>query len=216
MKRRIDEADSVRYNHKDHAGQLSKDTVGKHIGAGREGKGFPPTGNRARQKIFPCKTGMPGGGKPRWIYQKRFRHVQTVQCPGYNQEFFETHREPLILRRAAKKTFDEYDAVHGKGCRPKVKVPNAGYTETLQYKKQNCAGYGWHRGDAKNGRPSATSRRRFPGRNRRRTAQKSGRQRISGKRRIERNQRWLESLFRSTRNFFPDMKPDSGVIIRPD
>ena len=168
------------------------------------------------RKIFPCKTGMPGGGKPRWIYQKSLRYVQTVQCLDYNQEFFETHREPLILRRAAKKTFDEYDAVHGKGCRLKVKVPNAGYTETLQYKKQNCAGYGWHRGDAKNGIPSATSRRRFPGRNRRRTAQKSGRQRISGKRRIERNQRWLEAFFRSTRNFFPDMKPASGVIVRPD
>ena len=74
---------------------------------------------------------------------------KQYKASGYNQEFFEAHRELLTLRRAAKMAFDEYEAVHGKGCRPKVKELNAEYTEILQRKKQNYAEYCQLREDAK-------------------------------------------------------------------
>ena len=69
-------------------------------------------------------------------------HLQLEENrSGYNQDFFEAHRELLTLRRAARKAFDEYEAVYGKGCRPKVKELNAEYTEILRRRKQNYAEY---------------------------------------------------------------------------
>ena len=61
---------------------------------------------------------------------------------GYSKKFFEEHRDVLTLRRAAKKSFDEYLAAHpNQKSLPRVKELNAEYAEILSRKKKNYQSY---------------------------------------------------------------------------
>ncbi|MDO4648546.1 MAG: relaxase/mobilization nuclease domain-containing protein [Eubacteriales bacterium] len=64
------------------------------------------------------------------------------RASGYNQDFFESHREPLTLRRAAKDAFDEYMKAHPELKElPRIKELSAEYSQVLERKKANYLEY---------------------------------------------------------------------------
>lgn len=75
-------------------------------------------------------------------YAKAKDVFAEYKASGYSQKFFEEHREPLTLRRAAKQAFDEYKAKNGADAAiPRVKELSQEYAVTLERKKKTYAEY---------------------------------------------------------------------------
>ncbi len=75
-------------------------------------------------------------------YAKAKDVFAEYKASGYNQEFFEAHRDLLLPRRAAKEAFDEYKKIHGKDSTiPRVKDLSGEYSEILERKKKNYSEY---------------------------------------------------------------------------
>ncbi len=87
------------------------------------------------QQIAVLKTHKINYAKARDVFAE-------YKASGYNQKFFEEHRDVLTLRRAAKQAFDEYKKEHGKDVPlPTVKELSAEYAEVLERKKKNYSEY---------------------------------------------------------------------------
>lgn len=75
-------------------------------------------------------------------FSKAKATFDAYKACGYSRKFFEEHRDILTLRRAAKKAFDEYLALHpNQKSLPRVKELNAEYAEILSRKKKNYQSY---------------------------------------------------------------------------
>ncbi|MDO4650000.1 MAG: relaxase/mobilization nuclease domain-containing protein [Eubacteriales bacterium] len=75
-------------------------------------------------------------------YEKARKVFGEYKASGYNQDFFEEHRELLTKRRAAKQAFDEYMKVHPELKElPRIKDLSAAYSEILERKKKNYSEY---------------------------------------------------------------------------
>ncbi len=75
-------------------------------------------------------------------YEKARKVFAEYKTSGYNQQFFEEHRELLTLRRAAKQAFDEYTDTHPEAKElPRIKDLNVQYSEILERNKRNYSEY---------------------------------------------------------------------------
>jgi hypothetical protein len=69
-------------------------------------------------------------------YSKSQDVFVQYKASGYSKEFFETHRDVLLLRNAAKEAFKKVD-----GKLPSVKALDEEFQELLQEKKELYAEY---------------------------------------------------------------------------
>ena len=75
-------------------------------------------------------------------YSKARNTFAEYKASGYNQTYFENHKELLTARREAKAAFDAYKREHGKDVPlPRVKDLNAEYAAVLEHKKRSYAEY---------------------------------------------------------------------------
>ena len=75
-------------------------------------------------------------------YAKTKDVFAAYKASGYNQEFYEAHRDTLALRSAAKKAFDAYKKENGSDKKlPRISELNAEYAMLLERKKSSYAEY---------------------------------------------------------------------------
>ena len=75
-------------------------------------------------------------------YAKTKDVFAAYKASGYNREFYETHRDSLALRSAAKKAFDAYKKENGSDKKlPRISELNAEYAMLLERKKSSYAEY---------------------------------------------------------------------------
>ena len=80
------------------------------------------------------------GGKHLINYAKTKDVFAAYKASGYNREFYETHRDSLALRSAAKKAFDAYKKENGSDKKlPRISELNAEYAMLLERKKSSYA-----------------------------------------------------------------------------
>ena len=75
-------------------------------------------------------------------YAKTKDVLPSYKASGYNQEFYEAHRDTLALRSAAKKAFDACKKENGSDKKlPHISELNAEYAMLLERKKSSYAEY---------------------------------------------------------------------------
>ena len=75
-------------------------------------------------------------------YAKTKDVFAAYKASGYNREFYEAHRDMLVLRSAAKKAFDAYKKENGSDKKlPRISELNAEYAMLLERKKSSYAEY---------------------------------------------------------------------------
>lgn len=75
-------------------------------------------------------------------YAKTKDVFAAYKASGYNREFYEAHRDSLVLRSAAKKAFDAYKKENGSDKKlPRISELNTEYSMLLERKKSSYAEY---------------------------------------------------------------------------
>ena len=75
-------------------------------------------------------------------YAKTKDVFAAYKASGYNREFYEAHRDSLVLRSVAKKAFDAYKKENGSDKKlPRISELNTEYSMLLERKKSSYAEY---------------------------------------------------------------------------